>query len=160
MTTKANACFTFDAACDAAIDIERQIYQNFLNAVRTVKDKAAKEILQEAASVRLGIKHKLEAAALKGDFDDQEVKGAVPIMNLADIIHCCDLNSIGADADNRKALAYAIQISKDALDFYRKMTDECSGAPMATLFKSLGDDQTRYLQKLEDTYEEHFLTEG
>lgn len=160
MTTQSNACFTFDAACDAAIEMETQIFQNFLQAIRIVKDKAANEILQEAASVRLGIKRKLEEAALRGGIDEQEVKGAVPIMNLAESIRCCDLHSIGANASNRKALAYAIQMSKDALQFYRSMADQCSGAPMATLFNTLGDDQTLYLQELEDTYEEHFLTEG
>ena len=160
MTRQANACFTFEAACDAAIEMETQIFQNFLSAVRIVKDKTANEILQDAASVRLEIKHKLEEAALKGGFDEQEVKGAVPIMNLAESIRCCDLHSIGPDASKRKALAYAIQMSKDALEFYRSMADQCSGAPMAILFNALGDDQTRYLQELEDTYEEHFLTEG
>ena len=160
MTSQANACFTFDAACDAAIEMETRIFRNFLHAVRTVKEKNANEILREAASVRLGIKHKLEVAALKGGFDMQEVKGAVPIMNLAESIRCCDLHSIGADASKRKALAFAIQMSKDALEFYRSMADQCSGAPMAILFNALGDDQTRYLQELEDTYEEHFLTEG
>ena len=53
MTTQSKACFTFDAACDAAIEMEAQIFQNFLQAVRIVKDKAANEMLQEAASVRL-----------------------------------------------------------------------------------------------------------
>jgi rubrerythrin len=160
MTSQSNACFTFDAACDAAIEMETQIFQNFLQAVRIVKDKSANEILQEAASVRLGIKHKLEEAALKGGLDEQEVKGAVPIMNLAESIRCCDLKSISADASNRKALSYAIQMSKEALEFYRSMADQCSGAPMAALFNTLGDDQTHYLQELEDTYEKHFLTES
>jgi len=160
MTNQDKACFTFDAACDAAIEMERQIYQNFLRAVRIVKHQAANEILQDAASVRLGIKQKLELAALKGGLDEQEVQAAVPIMNLAGTIRCCDLHNINAAADNRKALAYAIQMSKDALEFYRSMSEQCSGAPMAKMFKVLGDDQTRYLQALEDTYEEHFLTEG
>jgi hypothetical protein len=160
MTTQSTACFTFDAACDAAIEMETQIYNNFLNAVRIVKDAAANEILKDAALVRLRIKSKLEEAALKGGLNEQEVKGAVPIMNLAESIRCCDPHSIGAEASNRKALAYAIQISKDALEFYRSMAEQCSGAPMATLFNALGDDQTRYLQALEDSYEEHFLTEG
>lgn len=160
MTNQVSACFTFDAACDAAIEMESQIYRNFLKAIRIVKDKAAKEILQDAATVRLGIKQKLEMAALSGGLDEQEVRGAVPIMNLAHSIRCCDLHQINADADNRKALAFAIQMSKDALEFYRGMTDQCSGAPMAKLFNALGDDQTRYLQELEDIYEEHFLTEG
>ena len=160
MTHQGNACFTFDAACDAAIEMETQIYKNFLDAIRIVKDKAANEILKDAATVRIGIKQKLEMAALRGGLDKQEIAGAVPIMNLAHSIRCCDLHQINANADNRKALAFAIQMSKDSLEFYRGMTDQCSGAPMAKLFKTLGDDQTRYLQQLEDTYEAHFLTEG
>jgi len=160
MANQTKACFTFDAACDAAIEMETKIYQNFLGAIRIVKNKAANEILQDAATVRLGIKQKLEKAALKGGFDEQEIQGAVPIMNLAHSIRCCDLHQINADVDNRKAMAFAIQLSKDALEFYRSMADQCSGAPMAKLFKTLGDDQTRYLQQLEDSYEEHFLTEG
>jgi hypothetical protein len=160
MTNQVNACFTFDAACDAAIDMETQIYKSFLEAIRIVKDRAATEILKDAATVRLGIKQKLEVAALRGGLDEQEVQGAVPIMNLACSIRCCDLHQINANADNRKAQAFAIQMSKDALEFYRGMTDQCSGAPMSKLFKALGDDQTRYLQQLEDTYEKRFLTEG
>ena len=111
--------------------METQIYRNFLDAIRLVKDPAANEILREAAAVRLGIKQKLEAAALQGGLGEQELKGAVPIMNLADSIRCCDLHSIGSDADTHKALDYAIRMAKDALEFYRSMADQCSGAPMA-----------------------------
>lgn len=59
-----------------------------------------------------------------------------------------------------EASVNGIQMSKDALEFYRGMAEQCSGAPMAKLIKALGDDQTRYLQQLEDTYEKRFLTEG
>ena len=40
-------------------------------------------------------------------------------MNLS--VRCCDQHRIGADADARKALAYAIQMAQDALKFYRDM---------------------------------------
>lgn len=153
-----NVCLTFDAACDAAIDMENQIFQRFLEAIRTVKDRAATEILQDAASVRLGIKQKLEMAALKGELDGETARGPVPTMDLT--IRCCDMHQINADADNRKALAFAIQMSKDALQYYRDMAQHCSGAPMAELFTAVGDEQTQYLQRLEYTYEEHFLPEG
>lgn len=160
MKDQENVCLTFDAACDAAIEMETLIQRNFLEAIRRVKNKAARQILQEAATARLEIKLKLEKAALQGSIDPQEVKGAVPTMDLANSIHCCDLRQMSANVDNRKALAFALQMSKDALEFYRRMAAECSGAPMADLFKALGDDQTRHLQKLEDTYEKRFLTEG
>lgn len=158
MNDQSTVCLTFDAACEAAIEMETHIYQNYLQALRIVKDKAAIEILRDAAIVKLGHKNKLELAALKGGVEDQVAKGPMPTMNLN--IRCCDHHQINADADNREALAFAIQMSKDALQFYRDMAERCSGAPMANLFTVLGDDQTQHLQQLEDTYEEHFLTEG
>lgn len=158
MDNQASVCFTFDAACDAAIEMEAQVYRSFLNAIRIVKDRAANEILMDAAMVRLDIKHQLELAALKGGFEGELSHGPVPTMNLN--IRCCDSHQITAKADNRKALVYAIELSKDALQFYRNMSEQCSGAPMAKLFTILGDGQTRHLQALEDLYEEHFLTEG
>ena len=158
MTNQADVCLTFDAACDAALEMENNIYRNYLEALRTVKDQAALAILRDAALVKLEHKHKLEKAALQGRFDEVPVDGPVPTMNLK--IRCCDLHRIGPEADNRKALAYAVQMAEDALEFYRNMSEHCSGAPMAELFKSLGDDQTKHLQQLEDDYEEHFLTEG
>src|SRR6056297_1234022 len=109
MTNQADVCLTFDAACDAALEMENRIYRNYLEALRTVKDQAALAILRDAALVKLEHKHKL-------------------------------------------------QMAEDALEFYRNMSEHCSGAPMAELFKSLGDDQTKHLQQLEDDYEEHFLT--
>ena len=158
MDNQASVCFTFDAACDAAIEMEAQIYRSFLNAIRIVKDRAANEILMDAAMVRLDIKHQLELAALRGGFEGEMSHGPVPTMGLH--LRCCDSQQITAKADNRKALAYAIELSKDALQFYRNMSEQCSGAPMAKLFTILGDGQTRHLQALEDLYEEHFLTEG
>lgn len=158
MEHQASVCFTFDAACDAAIDMENQIYRSFLCAIRIVRDRAASEILKDAARVRLDIKNQLELAALKGGIEGEHAHGPVPTMNLK--IRCGDSHQITAKADNRKALAYAIELSKDALHFYRSMAEQCSGAPMAKLFGTLGDGQTMHLQALEDAYEEHFLTEG
>jgi rubrerythrin len=79
-------------------------------------------------------------------------------MNLS--VRCCDQHRIGADVDARKALAYTIQMAQDALKFYRDMAHRCSDAPMTKIFTLLGDEQTRHLQQLEDTFEEDFLPEG
>jgi len=158
MNHESDVCLTFEAALQAAIDMENRIYHNYLEALRVVKDQAAREILQEAATEKLTYKHKLEQAALAGGLGDMVSQGPVSVMNLT--VRCCDQRRIDADADARKALAYAIQMAQDALKFYRDMATRCSGAPMAKIFTLLGDDQTRHLQQLEDTFEEHFLPEG
>lgn len=158
MKEQSDLCFTFDAACDAAINMEKRVFESFLHSIRIVKDEAAAAILRDAASARLEIRHKLEMAAIMGKFDENIADGPVPTMNLN--IRCCDHHKLGPDADNRKALAFAIQMAKESIDFYRTMTKHCQDAPMAELFGAIGDDQTRHLQELEDTYEKHFLTEG
>ena len=65
-----------------------------------------------------------------------------------------------ADADARDALAYAVHLVTHAVDYYSDMAKACSGAPMSTVFKRISGDQTTLLQELEDSYEEHFLTEN
>lgn len=158
MSHEGDVCLTFEAAVQAAIEMENRIYLDYLQALRIVRDQAAREILRDAATAKLAYKHKLEEAALTGGFDAGLAPGPVSVMNLS--VRCCDQHRIDADADARKALAYAIQRAQDALKFYRDMASRCSGAPMARLFTQLGDEQTRHLQQLEDTFEEHFLPEG
>jgi hypothetical protein len=158
MSESVDVCLTFEAACTAAIEMENRIFMNYVQALRVVKDPAARDILLEAALAKLAHKYKLEMAALEGKLDEPVSSGPVSIMHLS--VRCCDQNTIGVDADNRKALAFAIQMAQDALKFYRDMAKCCTGAPMANIFTVLGDEQTRHLQYLEDTFEEHFLTEG
>jgi rubrerythrin len=158
MNREDEVCLTFEAACMAAIEMENSIYRNYLEALRIVKNPAAREILQEAATAKLDYKHRLEQAALQGGLAEQVSQGPVSIMNLS--VRCCDPHGIDAEADNRKALAYAIQMAQDALQFYRKMASHCSASPTAKIFTLLGDELTRHLQQLEDSFEEHFLPEG
>ena len=68
--------------------------------------------------------------------------------------------TLSADADTRDALSYAIHLVTAAVDFYHDMASACEGAPMSAIFKRLGNEQTGLLQELEDSYEEHFLTEN
>jgi rubrerythrin len=158
MSERSDVCLTFEAACMAGIEMENQIFQNYAQALRVVKDQAAKEILLEAAKIKLEHKHRLEKALFDGELDEPVAPGPVSIMNLS--VRCCNPHQIDSNADNRKALAFAIQMAQDALKFYRDMAKHCEGAPMTKIFTILGDELTRHLQQLEDTFEEHFLPEG
>ena len=159
MSEGADVCLTFEAACMAAIDMETRIFREYARALRVVKDPAARDILLEAGLAKLAHKYKLEMAALEGKLEGALPSGPVSIMNLS--VRCCDQHQIDAHADNRKALAFAIQMDQDALKFYRDMARGCgAGAPMTNIFTTLGDELTRHLQYLEDTFEEHFLPEG
>lgn len=154
---KAEVCFTFEAALDLAIAMENEGFRNYLTAIRLVKDRAAREILKDAALDELEHKLQLERALVAGQIDGHTLGQPVPTMNLD---YTLEKKPLRADSGAREALAYAIHLEKGALDFYRRMAAGCVGAPMATLFEKIGNDETRHLQQLEDLYEEHFLTEN
>ena len=151
-------CYTFEAAVEMAVKMEEGGFRHYLEAIRKVKSKGAKEILRDAALDELDHKHQLEKALLDGSMEGEtELNRAVPTMNLDYVL---SQKTLEADADTRQALAYAIHLEKGSIDFYTKMSMGCAGAPMATVFARLLADETRHLQSLEDLYEQHFLPEG
>ncbi|NIQ98220.1 MAG: ferritin family protein [Desulfuromonadales bacterium] len=158
MSEQTSACFTFEAAIEKAIEMEENGFRNYLKAIRMVKDKAAKKILRDAALDELDHKTALERALLEGSVDAaHNLEEPVPTMNLDYLV---GKKELGPDAGGREALAYAIHLEKDAVQFYKDMSSACAGAPMADIFNRIGNDETRHLQTLEDLYEKHFLPEG
>jgi rubrerythrin len=153
-----DVCYTFEAAIEMASKMEDEGFRAYLAAVKLVKDKAAREIFKDAALDELEHKHQLEKALIEG-----EVKGGadlhqqVPTMNLDYVLAKRELRP---ESDAREALAYAIHLEKNSIEFYQRMAKGCEGAPMAVLFKQMLADETRHLQSLEDLYERHFLAEN
>jgi rubrerythrin len=151
-------CYTFEAAIEMAIQMEEDGFRNYLDSIRILKNKAAKEILRDAALDELNHKQELEKALLLGQMgNDDEMVRPVPTMNLGYVL---PKKQLTPDSDGREALAYAIHLEKGAIDFYRKMSEGCAGAPNASLFQRLLADESRHLQTLEDLYEQHFMTEN
>lgn len=158
MGLEEGVCYTYEAALEKAIEMEEEGFRNYLQAIRVVKDRAAKMILRDAAADELDHKYKLELALLEGhNKSAAAMVKEVPTMNLNYVL---DQTEISADADGRKALAFAIHLEKSAIDFYQRLMTGCEGAPMAPLFQRLLADETRHLKSLEDLYEQHFLTEN
>ena len=157
MNDQTNICFTLEAALEDAIQMENGIFGDFLSAIQAVRSPAAKEILRDAALGKLRQKQQIERALLEGTIDGVELHAAVPTMRL-DTRY--GRSSLHADADAREALAYAIHVVTGAVEYYDQMANACTGAPMSKTFARLSNDQTLLLQELEDSYEEHFLTEN
>jgi len=151
-------CYTFEAALEMAIQMEEEGFRNYLNSIRMLKNKAAKEILRDSALDELNHKQELEKALLLGQMGNgDEMVRPVPTMNLDYVLPKKELTP---ESDGREALAYAIHLEKGAIDFYKKLSEGCSGAPNAPLFQRLLADESRHLQTLEDLYEQHFMTEN
>ncbi len=151
-------CYTFEAAIEMAIQMEEEGFRNYLNSIRLLNNKGAKEILRDSALDELQHKQELEKALLFGQMGNgDEMVRPVPTMNLGYFLPKKELNP---NSDGREALAYAIHLEKGAIDFYKKLSEGCAGAPNAPLFQRLLADESRHLQSLEDLYEQHFMTEN
>ena len=158
MNEQGQVCYTFEAAIEMAVKMEDEGFRHYLAAIRTVSNKGAKEILRDAALDELEHKHELEKALLEGNMGGSaELNRPVPTMNLDYVLAKKELTP---ESDTREALAYAIHLEKGSIDFYKRMSQGCAGAPMAPVFDRLLADETRHLQSLEDLYEQHFLPEG
>ncbi len=157
MNKHANVCFTLEAALEHAVEMENRVFSDFHGAIQAVKSEAAKAILRDAALGKLKEKQLIEKALLEGSIEGVELHASVPTMNLDSHF---GRESLSADADAREALAYAVHLVAQTVDYYKNMAKACSGAPMSSMFMRISGDQTTLLQELEDTYEEHFLTEN
>ena len=157
MSDESQVCYTFEAALEMAIQMENEGFRNYLDAIRIVKDKAARQILKEAALDELEHKQSLEKALIEGQFQATTMAEKVPTMNLDYFLAKKELT---AESTAREALAYAIHLENGSIDFYRRMVSGCEGAPMGPLFSKLLSDEVRHLQEMEDLYETHFMSEN
>jgi rubrerythrin len=158
MPIQDSVCYTFEAALELAIEMENEGFRLYLHGIRLVKDRHAREVLREMALDELSHKHTLEKALVAGAIgNDQGLTASVPTMNLDYVLKSADLSPT---AGVREAIAFAIHLEKKSVDFYHRMAQGCEGAPMAAVFLQIGNDESLHLQRLEDMYEEHFLTEN
>ena len=157
MSEQAHICFTLEAALEYAVEMENEVFADFLHTLQVVKSKAAKDILRDAALGKLEQKHQIEKALLEGTIEGVELHVSVPTMSF-DARY--GKPALRADADARDAMAYAVHLVTRAVDYYTNMAKACEGAPMSNVFTRISGDQTTLLQTLEDSYEEHFLTEN
>ncbi|WP_243372038.1 ferritin family protein [Geotalea sp. SG265] len=158
MAEENQVCYTFEAAIEMAISMENEGFRHYLEAIRKLSNKGAREVLKDAALDELEHKHQLEKALVEGSMGTgNQLSQPVKTMNLTYVLAKKELSP---NSDAREALVYAIHLENGSIDFYKRMAEGCAGAPMAALFDRLLADETRHLQSLEDLYEEHFMTEN
>ena len=154
--SEGDSCYTFDAAMELAIRMEEESFRHYLQAIRMVKNKNAREILRGFAIDELEHKHGIERALLDGHMgDEREMKRPVTTMGLDYLLKKRELHP---ESDIREVMAYAIHLEKESVDFYRRVAEGCAGAPMAGIFQMLLADEHRHIQAIEELYEANFLT--
>lgn len=153
---QSDACYTFEAAIELAVQMEEEGFRHYLNAIRTVNDVKAQEMLKEAALDELEHKHQLEKALLEGTLTGGLAK-PVPTMNLDYVLA---KKGITPNSDVRECLVFAIHLETESIGFYKRMVAGCGSAPMTGVFKKILADETRHLQSLEDLYDRHCMPEN
>jgi rubrerythrin len=150
-------CYTKDAALKMAVELEHSSFETYLKAYKLSHDLRVKTILKELALEELEHKHMLEKAFFEEAVALHDVGNeAIPSMRLTSFLTAKPLNENSTPQD---VMIYALHEEKRSVDFYAQMANQCTGAPMAPLFKRLHQDESGHLARLEELYEKIYMAE-
>lgn len=152
-----DVCYTREAALEKAIEMETKSFTVYKEIYLKAEDRLAKDLLKDLALDELKHKYILEKAffeetVLLHDLGHSEG----PTMNLSLLFEEQPLNE---STSVQGVMRYAIQDEKQSVDFYKKMAEQCGGAPMEAMFKQLIQDEEAHLARLEELYERQYMPE-
>ncbi len=148
-------CYTLEGALEKAIEQEQKSFEIYQRALKIVKNRSARKLLEELAEEELGHKQALERALAGGAVAlHGEEEKAGPSMNLTLFVQERPLDE---NATPQDALAFAMHDEKRSVDFYQQMSTQCSGAPMEEIFSKFHKEEMKHLARLEETYEKLFM---
>ncbi len=153
-----DVCYTREVALEKAIEMETKSFIVYKEIYLKADDRLAKDLLRDLALDELKHKYTLEKAFFEETIllhDLGHSEG--PSINLNLLL---EEQPINESASVQGVMRYAIQDKKRAVDFYKKMGEQCSGAPMEAMFRQIAQDEESHLERLEELYESHYLPEN
>ena len=150
-----DVCYTREVALEKAIEMERKSFETYKQAYFMVKDPLARDLLKDLALDELKHKYTLE----KAFFEETVMLHASdanegPSMQLTVFLEEKPLDETAKDQD---IMIFAIHDEKRAVDFYKKTAEQCGGAPMEAMFRTLYQDEEGHLARLEELYESLYM---
>lgn len=150
-------CYTREVALERAVEMESKSFQNYKTAYLKSDNMVARDLLKDLALDELKHKYTLEKA-----FFEETV-----FLHASGLAHGPDMKftllfedrSLGKSSTEQDVFLHAIHEEKRALDFYRRMAEQCGGEPMESMFKRLAQDEEGHLFRLQDLYEKLYLKE-
>ena len=148
-------CYTREFALEKAIELEIQSFQTYKEAYLKISDPHVKDLVKDLALEELEHKYILEKAYFEETvaLHDENMKEG-PSMKLSLLLQEKPLEE---DADDQDVMIHAIHDEKRTVDFYKKMAEQCGGAPMEEMFKRLYQDEEAHLVRLEEVYENIYM---
>ena len=144
---------TLKDALTYALDKEmnaRELYRLFRG---TVKDDAAKALLQELADQEMGHWKMIREALDSGSIEGVGAKAKGRDLQVSDTMVEIELTP---DSSPQDIMVFAMQMEKKAMDFYGGLLDQYRGTDLEALFSRLAREEMRHKEILEKEYEEHF----
>jgi len=140
-------CYTKEIALEKAIEMEMKSFQTYKEAYLKIREPRVKELVKDLALEELEHKYILEKAYFEETVAlHEEGMKEGPSMKLSLLLKKKPLED---DADDQDVMIHAIHDEKRAVDFYKKMAEQCGGAPMEEMFKRLHQDEEAHLVRLE-----------
>lgn len=148
-------CYTREVALEKAIEMEMKSFQTYKGAYLKIREPRVKDLVKDLALEELEHKYILEKAYFEDTvaLHEEDAKEG-PSMKLSLLLK---EKALEDDADDQDVMIHAIHDEKRAVDFYKKMAEQCGGAPMEEMFKRLFQDEEAHLVRLEDLYETIYM---
>jgi rubrerythrin len=148
-------CYTREVALEKAIEMEMKSFQTYKEAYLKIREPRVKDLVKDLALEELEHKYILEKAYFEETvaLHEEDAKEG-PSMKLSLLLK---EKALEDDADDQDVMIHAIHDEKRAVDFYKKMAEQCGGAPMEEMFKRLFQDEEAHLVRLEDLYETIYM---
>ena len=148
-------CYTREVALEKAIEIEMKSFQTYKEAYLKIREPRVKDLVKGLALEELEHKYILEKAYFEETvaLHEEDAKEG-PSMKLSLLLK---EKALEDDADDQDVMIHAIHDEKRAVDFYKKMAEQCGGAPMEEMFKRLFQDEEAHLVRLEELYETIYM---
>ena len=150
-------CYTREVALEKAIEMESNSFTEYKEAYLHARERRAKDLLKDLALDELKHKYTLEKAFFEETVmlhDSGYRQG--PSMNLSLLLEEKPLDETATEQD---IFIHAIHEEKRAVDFYKQMSEQCEGAPMAEMYRQLAMDEEAHLARLEELYESLYMQE-
>ena len=148
-------CYTREVALEKAIEMEMKSFQTYKGAYLKIREPRVKDLVKDLALEELEHKYILEKAYFEDTvaLHEEDAKEG-PSMKLSLLLK---EKALEDDADDQDVMIHAIHDEKRAVDFYKKMAEQCDGAPMEEMLKRLYQDEEAHLVRLEELYETIYM---
>jgi len=144
---------TFADALDFGIEEKTTVCDFYRGMAQTTALPSTKKAFQMIAEEKF--KQKEHLLWVKRDWYLKYVPENVPSLKIADYVTAEVLPR--EDMDTREVFIFAIRVERDALRLYTDLADNARNAETQGVFLALGQEQARFLLKLETEYERYFF---